>query len=711
MKGINPIEAHFEKILAGILGLAVLGVITWQVVLPGNRLSIGGKDVPVSDAYQPAEQAANRLKAQLDDPAPPLPEVPSHSIAQNYQNLLETPITERESLYAIGDALQLEGGEAVSVGGVRRLASFTPPAPSSPSVHSFRSTIDPIAAAEIEGLAQRVPQNQPFDTLAVSIQASIDGTAIAKALSEDPDGADGPLESIPLPWWRDRVAFVTISVERESFDGQDWSDLTTIPLAPEQISLEEDAREMRSSVDIGAVASIASDVRREVLRPLYPPTIAGEPWQPPASIVAAAPEANDTPEQREIRTLRRRLRQIDGTLADLDRQLETLSEREAERQRRQAENEAADQRRQEQIERNTPDRERSGGGGGGRGREGGGGGGGRGREGGGRDNDRRTERDPVTLTTRVEAQIERLREDRVKVVDRLVSITGDENEAEQSDVFDPSEYVVNDILTADDINVWTHDLTAQPGSVYRYRVRYSMLNPLFGRQPALAEDQKSLAESPIVVSQASPWSAPVETTRDSYFFVTAASGETSVGPATAAVDVYQFYYGFWRRGTTTVRPGDPLVAVASLPEGLRAFPPASESGDEPEPVELPQSLTIDTGVWLLDITQNPIARSGDPLTISTQRRYEVVLADGGNLVVRSPDDNPDSIVRLQNQLLGSSELGLDQLPPEPGAVGRRSRIEDTGGRDGGRDGGRIDPRQDPRNPTRDRDPRLRDGGG
>lgn len=721
MKGINPIEAHFEKIFAGVLALAVLGVISWQVVFRDDSLSIGGQDVSIADAYSPAEQAANRLKAQLEDPSPELPEVSQESLAQSFQDALRTPVTTREQLYAIGESFTLEGGEPVAAGGVRRIASFTPPTPSRPVVHSFRSTIDPVAAAEVESLKDLIPTEQPFDKMAVSIQAEINGEEISRALSRDPDGASGPLEPIPLPWWRGRAEFVSVQVEREEFDGRDWSNLTTIPLAPEQISLEEQAAEMRSSIDVGALAVTASEQRPAILRPLYPPTIAGESWQPPVEAAAAAAEnVSDDPNQREIRTLRRRLRQIDSTLAELDRQLEALAEREAERDRLQAEREAAEQRRREGTDSNPRES-----GDGGRGRSGGGGregGGGRGREGGGgRDGNRQdTDREPATLTSRVEAQMERVEDERIEVVERLVDLTGDETEADSTDVFDPAEYLVTDVLEAESLTVWTHDMTARPGAKYRYRVRYTMLNPLFGRGTAMAEDQRALADEPIVLSEASPWSEPVETTRDRYFFVNSASGETSVGSANASIDVYQFYYGFWRRGSAIVRPGDPVVATAELPEGLKAFPQPSEDslGDDLEPQELPTSLTIDTGVWILDITPNPITLADDPLSVNNQRRFEVVLADNGELVVLSPELETSPLAVLRDSLLDSSELGLDQLPPEPGAVGRGRNLLGPNGPDnerGGRPGEGRDPRfpgegRDPRFPQNPRDPR-RSGGG
>jgi len=132
------------------------------------------------------------------------------------------------------------------------------------------------------------------------------------------------------------------------------------------------------------------------------------------------------------------------------------------------------------------------------------------------------------------------------------------------------------LLAEESVDAWTHDLDVVPGAEYRYRLRLGVNNPLFGRAQLLGTEDPELllaAERPIAFSPWSEWTEPIEVDRRSYYFVTAATdrGQLGLASASATVELYQMFYGYYRRATEAVEPGDPLQARFRLPEGLYVF--------------------------------------------------------------------------------------------------------------------------------------------
>jgi hypothetical protein len=111
-----------------------------------------------------------------------------------------------------------------------------------------------------------------------------------------------------------------------------------------------------------------------------------------------------------------------------------------------------------------------------------------------------------------------------------------------------------------EITVWAHDLTVEPGKVYRYRVLVSVINPLFRQRRApeqqVQENFHKLALGPDKseggeVEQA-PWSAPVRVEPERHFFVVGGSQQN------ARVEVWRVFNGMFINQVFTVQPGDPI---------------------------------------------------------------------------------------------------------------------------------------------------------
>ncbi|MEM8738502.1 MAG: hypothetical protein AAGG38_08510 [Planctomycetota bacterium] len=115
------------------------------------------------------------------------------------------------------------------------------------------------------------------------------------------------------------------------------------------------------------------------------------------------------------------------------------------------------------------------------------------------------------------------------------------------------------------VEVWAHDLTAEPGQTYRYKVVVSVLNPLF-RFPRLNPDQLqrnrnllSLAPDSVELDSAQ-WSAPLTLAPDYYFFLTGGSREQK----RATFEVWTVYNGGWRVSEFTEYPGDEIGGPAEI---------------------------------------------------------------------------------------------------------------------------------------------------
>jgi len=121
------------------------------------------------------------------------------------------------------------------------------------------------------------------------------------------------------------------------------------------------------------------------------------------------------------------------------------------------------------------------------------------------------------------------------------------------------------LLDNPEVKVWGHDVTAERGATYQYRLRVLTNNPLFGRslQPA----QAALAAQNTLAGPWSAWSAPVTVLPAEYYFVTSAESRNDITPRPrATAELFVYYYGFYRKASVSLEPGDKLMATAKLPE-------------------------------------------------------------------------------------------------------------------------------------------------
>lgn len=166
-----------------------------------------------------------------------------------------------------------------------------------------------------------------------------------------------------------------------------------------------------------------------------------------------------------------------------------------------------------------------------------------------------------------------------------------------------------------DVEIWFHDDTVESGKTYRYRVRYKMLNPIFGLFNVSRPEE--LTEQFALTSEWSEWSQPVGL--DSlvrYFVYGWRPNANSVN-----FEVFKWENGVWQSEIfQNLQPGDMIG-------GTR--------------VKYNQEVDFTTGVTVVDIRED------------ARRETFVLLVDSqGNLLTRSfrQDQNSSELRNLRDRV-------------------------------------------------------------
>jgi hypothetical protein len=571
IKGIGFFEQHVEKIVVGTVGVGLLGVVGWQL-LGQTRITVGKSEVPIGDSYKPVETAAQELlrKAELSNPE--MPKAPDTSPLANYGQLMAKPVSEGlgTRLPGLTPTLALGGSTGGSAAGESVFGAFVAPAPANALAAQFRGTISPFERAAYPEMERFLPKEQPYDKAAVSVEATVTGAQIRTALENDPDGA-GPLSALPADWWIDKVEILGVEVEREEMgaDGA-WGGAKVLPTLPGRLDfLKAWNEQVKTGADAAGLLTQASvkETAEQIQRPKYYDMIVGA-WQEPSAMLEQA-ERNFDPARYEQLTL-------------------AYKEKSAELELRKSElaQVPADDPKQNQ---NPPRRDGGGGGGG----KGGGGEGPRGPSGPSAqpEETNRQKRSRLSgLVRRLEGEIAQI-EKQIKDMGGALPGQVDPNAVPVNPVAPQAGDqggLAGGLLNQGEFKVFAHDFDAQPGKTYRYRVRLVLNNPLFGKDILLKKNdaaQLELAKPSLAHSAWTDWTGEVAVDRDAYWFITATNTDTlRQNTPTAQAELYQFYYGFYRKATVSLEPGDAIIGEAKLPPlwifDLKANP---AGGNQPAP--------------------------------------------------------------------------------------------------------------------------------
>ena len=100
--------------------------------------------------------------------------------------------------------------------------------------------------------------------------------------------------------------------------------------------------------------------------------------------------------------------------------------------------------------------------------------------------------------------------------------------------------------------VWFHDVDLADGQTYQYRLRVTLLNPLFAQLTVVAKDNQADAAQVALVTDFSPWSAPVTAERPTRFYLVGSGGDR------VAVDVFTVKWGLDVKERFTLRRGEQI---------------------------------------------------------------------------------------------------------------------------------------------------------
>ncbi|MBH06519.1 MAG: hypothetical protein CMJ20_09375 [Phycisphaeraceae bacterium] len=108
--------------------------------------------------------------------------------------------------------------------------------------------------------------------------------------------------------------------------------------------------------------------------------------------------------------------------------------------------------------------------------------------------------------------------------------------------------------------LWGHDITAQPGNSYRYRLRVHVLNPLFDQKQLNEQQKEALGQRLAIASDPTAWSDPINIDPEVQFFVVAADRSHN----RAEAEFFRVFNGQLRESTFTISSGDPMGGMVDL---------------------------------------------------------------------------------------------------------------------------------------------------
>ncbi len=577
-KGISFFEQHVEKFVLGGAGVVFLSVLAWQLF--PNSVKLDGKDVSFSDIDTRIAEKAQQLDARLKQPAEPLRKQLEGRLVDAAPVFIErlggsidaSPLPSIQPRLA--SALQSEG---IAAGVPYHVPAF--PAATMLSTRQVDDTLDPSVLVQHESLKERFTPGAPLDISWAVPSAVLDLKAMRAELESDRDGA-----AIPKLWYRSALYLVDVTFERERMlaDGA-WGERTTVAVLP-------GGPTFRGRYDSDPDAALRDTVwttlddqssQRAVVQPDFLPTKRGN--FSPGLLLASSAEAGQVGEDPAVRRLRKEVarrqvefQRVQDDLKELGGPLEEQSREE--------------RRREEERKKREEERSRggSGGGSGGASRPGGGLGGGglSGGMSGGRRNESSAANDEATKERRIRmtkrlGELERRLKDAQDQLSRILEEQGLAAAATASTAGS------SDMMEADELVVWCHDIGVEAGNRYRYRAVVHAYNPFFTNAGVLVEEQKALGAGFTLATAASGWSAPFEVTPPIAFFVVdAVPGEGRLGVGQATVEIYRYFDGERRRERVTLQPGDSIAAAAR------------------------DGVDYDTGYFLVDVVPDPIRDRG-----------------------------------------------------------------------------------------------------
>ena len=551
-KGITVVERFVEKGILGLAAFFAVGFAAMQLLSESPTTNAAGGQVNPGTVDVSLEEQTKRLKAAIDvDGLPNGVEVAqaSDEVGPSFQEMVGTPTVDFLRIESTGTIARLGGR-----GGVTLTAGiYNVPELPGPSQVFVETHFDAIAIRELE-LSE---EDESLLEARLDVSASPDdivwntvGFQIPWAeMDEAMRNASGGDLNMPEAWYSGQIDVLDIVVERQERIEGSWSEAELLGSMPARWSLRDrlDTEGLSRNERDGIVESLwlqsgqerqPSPILQDILRPDFYAT-ASDRWSAPLAPTAEADDAQENDNWREIARWKRKLRDAQKKANRRAASIEGLGGTPGE----------VDEPEQEERKPAQPSGARGLGGGD---RNGGGSsGGGSGRRessgkraapgaglsagSGGFGAGAGTPEDPEKKKRQL-AGLQKQYQDALRDVssaeDRLRALGYDPSKAGATELGGLGE----DLAVA-----WFHDLEVDPGTEYRYRVRFDVLSPFFARQLDLQDTQKKLAKAMSMPTRTSEWTEAVAVPGFSQFFVT--GGDTDASRLQA--EVFRFKQGRW----------------------------------------------------------------------------------------------------------------------------------------------------------------------
>ncbi|MEO1236225.1 MAG: hypothetical protein AAFX76_05495 [Planctomycetota bacterium] len=560
-KDFGFFQQHTEKIVLG-LGVAVLvGIGLTQFVLgEPNAVDLGNqKNVAPDEIKDTVVGEAQRLRGRLDRPRPDVEAIAVPRYARSFRDLYRLDIASDQAIAPLASTgLAPELNRVISPDYPERFLP-TPPIANDLLAKAEHGVLADDGTDRFFRLQEIVGNTQPADFPYVSVSGKFP-LAELKARYE---ATDRPAENrLEEGLWIERLVATSVRLLRQKQDPVtgEWGEATMIAPLPGQIALPEEGDPSLTFEQTQQLQDFVRQNQEGIRRPEFP-SISNGPWTPP--------DINNrqfTPEEL------RRIDEINDQIRRLERRIAQSTGRDERSERRpnRGDRGLRDNSRGAFDPRGLDD--------------------GGGIDRGPSDADNRRQDRAARRVDEWRAEIAELQQElnEIRGVDEPIEQPGTfraPDGLDGFDGFDPTQFGGGSFpgapgnipirrnpgvgVSADDvpetITVWAHDLTAEPGQTYRYKIVVGVLNPLYRfsrlnpEQLEANQDRLTLLPDPAELESA-VWSAPITLDPEFYFFLTGGSRDQN----RANFEVWTVHDGLWRSSEFTEYPGDPIGGMAEV---------------------------------------------------------------------------------------------------------------------------------------------------
>lgn len=616
MKGINPLERHFEKL---VLALVALGLLAWVgadlMGVTAETVKMGGKQVTLDEIGSTLGDRAKKLGENQRSTESPVKfdAVPAGEGIKSVQSKYAAPVAGTDALPNSSPALasklfkQQQGGQNTwyhepTFGPV---VMASPIAQSEGAVAADLAKTDPKLAKALE--ARPGWSKTDRNVIWTTPTATLNLKAIREELARAEATANPPKEAIPASWRNSGLYLVDVVFERQQLqaDGS-WGATQIVEPLPGQPTFR--GQSITSPGKVFEAMRADKTMQTKILQPAFFKLERGNPSDTTKPVAAAG-------ESKEITDKRAALDKKQKELADKE---EALAK---------AGGEYYDKDKPDDTSKKKGkkgDKGDSGTVGGGGGPGGGGGGSGiGGRPPGDGESDPNSPK-AIVKRKRLTGERDKLKDEAARITKELAALTGTKVATDK-----PAEAAAASGVNVDDtMQVWAHDISVQPGATYRYRCSVAVLNPFLGRKRQLVEAQQPLDAQFQILTAPSAWTEVAVNAPYAFYAVDAYPPDGIGSLGSAQLEVFRLIDGVWRSHKFAIEPGDAIGRQVKLDEG---------SGD----------ANFDGGWYVVAVMEDLAAQSRDARSKPTL--VVVARRDGQLIEIRSPQADQASEQRRKLQ--------------------------------------------------------------